>query len=191
MRRRAGRTIAPRWTVAARRTIAPRRPLTPGRSVTPGRTVASSTIASRRRGPTLCSMYRTSAFERNRCKHQSRILESVPRRRMQCEPHDASLRALNMAITRETVLHVAKLARLELGDSELERMQKDLGNILEYVNSLAELDTASVPETTQVAVLGTPLRADQVEPSLANEVALSQAPRSAGGGFAVPAFVDE
>ncbi len=43
---------------------------------------------------------------------------------------------LIMAITRETVLHVAKLARLELGDSEIDRMQKDLGNILEYVNSL-------------------------------------------------------
>jgi aspartyl-tRNA(Asn)/glutamyl-tRNA(Gln) amidotransferase subunit C len=98
---------------------------------------------------------------------------------------------LNMAITRETVLHVAKLARLELGDSEIDRMQKDLGNILEYVNSLAELDTAAIEETTQVAVLGAPLRADVVEASLPNDVALREAPRTAGGGFAVPAFVDE
>ena len=96
-----------------------------------------------------------------------------------------------MAITRETVLHVAKLARLELADTEIDRMQRDLGNILEYVNSLAELDTASVAETTQVAVLGTPLREDDVQPSLANEQALRGAPRSSGGGFAVPAFVDE
>lgn len=98
---------------------------------------------------------------------------------------------LNMAITRETVLHVAKLARLELGDSEIDRMQKDLGNILEYVKSLAELDTSSVAETAQVAVLGAPLRPDAVEPSLPNEVALREAPRSASGGFAVPAFVEE
>ena len=98
---------------------------------------------------------------------------------------------LNMAITRETVLHVAKLARLELEDSEIDRMQKDLGNILEYVNSLAELDTDAVPETTQVAVLGAPLRRDVVEAGLSNEVALREAPRSAGGGFAVPAFVEE
>ena len=97
---------------------------------------------------------------------------------------------LIMAITRETVLHVAKLARLELGDSEIDRMQKDLGNILEYVNSLAELDTDSVSETTQL-VQGAPLRSDVVVPSLPNEVALREAPRSAGGGFAVPAFVDE
>ena len=96
-----------------------------------------------------------------------------------------------MAITRETVLHVTKLARLELEDSEIDRMQKDLGNILEYVNSLAELDTTSVAETTQVAVLGAPLRPDQVEPSLSNEAALSGAPRSVSGGFAVPAFVEE
>ena len=46
-------------------------------------------------------------------------------------------------------------------------------------------------DTTQVAVLGAPLRADVVEPSLANDVALREAPRSSGGGFAVPAFVDE
>jgi aspartyl-tRNA(Asn)/glutamyl-tRNA(Gln) amidotransferase subunit C len=98
---------------------------------------------------------------------------------------------LIMAITRETVLHVAKLARLELADSEIDRMQKDLGNILEYVNSLAELDTASVEETTQFAALGAPLRPDVVEPSLPNELALREAPRSSGGGFAVPAFVDE
>ncbi|MEP7052219.1 MAG: Asp-tRNA(Asn)/Glu-tRNA(Gln) amidotransferase subunit GatC [Pseudomonadota bacterium] len=96
-----------------------------------------------------------------------------------------------MAITRETVLHVAKLARLELEDSEIDRMQKDLGNILEYVNSLAELDTDSVTETTQVAASGAPFRKDVVEPSLSNEIALREAPRSAGGGFAVPAFVEE
>ena len=98
---------------------------------------------------------------------------------------------LIMAITRETVLHVAKLARLELEDSEIDRMQKDLGNILEYVNSLAELDTDSVLETTQVAVLGAPLRPDVVQPSLSHDVALREAPRAAGGGFAVPAFVEE
>lgn len=101
------------------------------------------------------------------------------------------VRAAPMAITRETVLHVAKLARLELEDDEIDRMQKDLGNILEYVNSLAELDTASVAETTQVAVVGAPLRPDQVEPSLTNDAALRGAPRSANGGFAVPAFVEE
>lgn len=98
---------------------------------------------------------------------------------------------LPMAITRETVLHVAKLARLELDDREIDRMQKDLDNILEYVNSLSELDTDDVAETTQVAVIGAPFRADAVRPGLSHELALREAPRSASGGFAVPAFVDE
>ena len=123
------------------------------------------------------------------------IVESTALRRSPCECRTRAMvlasAPRNMAITRDTVLHVAKLARLELGDGEIDRMQKDLGNILEYVNSLAELDTATVEETTQVAVLGAPLRPDVVEPSLANEVALREAPRSSGGGFAVPAFVDE
>jgi aspartyl-tRNA(Asn)/glutamyl-tRNA(Gln) amidotransferase subunit C len=96
-----------------------------------------------------------------------------------------------MAITRETVLHIAKLARLELSSAELDHMQRDLGSILEYVDSLRELDTASVPETTQVGAPTAPLREDSVVVGLSNQVALEQAPRSAAGGFAVPAFVDE
>ena len=52
-----------------------------------------------------------------------------------------------MAITRETVLHVAKLARLELEEAEIDRMQRDLDGILEYVNQLSELDTSAVAET--------------------------------------------
>lgn len=96
-----------------------------------------------------------------------------------------------MAITRQTVLHVAKLARLELAESEIDNMQRDLGNILDYVESLANLDTSAVQETAQLAVAGAPLRTDGVEQGLPNELALREAPRSSGGGFAVPAFVDE
>jgi aspartyl-tRNA(Asn)/glutamyl-tRNA(Gln) amidotransferase subunit C len=96
-----------------------------------------------------------------------------------------------MAITRDNVLHVAKLARLELTEAEIDRMQRDLDGILEYVNQLAELDTKDVPATTQVAVVAAPFRTDQPVPSLAHDVALSQAPRSSSDGFAVPAFVDE
>ncbi len=96
-----------------------------------------------------------------------------------------------MAITRDNVLHVAKLARLELSEQEIDRMQRDLDGILEYVNQLSELDTSDVPATTQVAVVAAPFRADEPRPSLPHDVALSQAPRSSSAGFAVPAFVDE
>jgi aspartyl-tRNA(Asn)/glutamyl-tRNA(Gln) amidotransferase subunit C len=96
-----------------------------------------------------------------------------------------------MAITRDTVLHVAKLARLELDPNEIELLQHDLGSFLEYVETLKELDTSAVEETAQVAVVEAPLRADEVRPGVNTEVALAEAPRKAGGGFAVPAFVDE
>jgi aspartyl-tRNA(Asn)/glutamyl-tRNA(Gln) amidotransferase subunit C len=96
-----------------------------------------------------------------------------------------------MAITRETVLHVAKLARLELAPDEVENMQRDLGNILGYVEQLAALDTDGVPETSHVAANVSAFRADAVQPSLPNADALAAAPRHAEGGFAVPAFVDD
>jgi aspartyl-tRNA(Asn)/glutamyl-tRNA(Gln) amidotransferase subunit C len=96
-----------------------------------------------------------------------------------------------MAITRDNVLHVAKLARLELTEAEIDRMQRDLDGILEYVNQLSELDTKDVPATTQVAVVAAPFRGDEPRPSLPHDLALSQAPRSSSDGFAVPGFVDE
>jgi aspartyl-tRNA(Asn)/glutamyl-tRNA(Gln) amidotransferase subunit C len=96
-----------------------------------------------------------------------------------------------MAITRDNVLHVAKLARLELSEQEIDRMQRDLDGILEYVNQLSELDTSNVPATAQVAVVAAPFRADEPRASLPHDVALSQAPRCSSAGFAVPAFVDE
>ena len=96
-----------------------------------------------------------------------------------------------MAITRDNVLHVAKLARLELTETEIDRMQRDLNGILEYVNQLSELDTTNVEATTQVAVVAAPFRGDVPHVSIPHDLALSQAPRSASDGFAVPAFVDE
>jgi aspartyl-tRNA(Asn)/glutamyl-tRNA(Gln) amidotransferase subunit C len=96
-----------------------------------------------------------------------------------------------MAITRDNVLHVAKLARLELSEAEIDKMQRDLDGILEYVNQLSELDTKDVAATTQVAVVAAPFRGDVPVPSLPHDLALGQAPRSNSDGFAVPAFVDE
>ncbi len=96
-----------------------------------------------------------------------------------------------MAITRDNVLHVAKLARLELTETEIDRMQRDLNGILDYVNQLSELDTTNVEATTQVAVVAAPFRGDVPHVSIAHDLALSQAPRSSSDGFAVPGFVDE
>ena len=96
-----------------------------------------------------------------------------------------------MTLKREDVIHVAKLARLELEDDEIEPMLRDLGQILDYVAELSALDTSAVPPTAQVAVQRAPLREDSLQPGLSPEVALAEAPRHSELGFAVPAFVEE
>jgi aspartyl-tRNA(Asn)/glutamyl-tRNA(Gln) amidotransferase subunit C len=96
-----------------------------------------------------------------------------------------------MAITRTNVLHIAKLARLELADSEVEHMMRDLDKILAYVALLDELDTSDVPATAHVAVHRAPARADLVVQGLDTDTALAEAPRKSDEGFAVPAFMDE
>ena len=96
-----------------------------------------------------------------------------------------------MAITRKDVLHIAKLARLELAESEVENMIVDLDKIIAYVALLNELDTANVPPTAHIAVSSAPGRADEVVPGLDTDSALAEAPRRSDEGFAVPAFMDE
>ena len=95
------------------------------------------------------------------------------------------------AITRETVLSVARLARLELDEADVDRMQADLGRILEYVGELASVDTTAIAETAHVGDEATPLRADALLPGIATDVAIAEAPRGGEGGFAVPAFMDD
>jgi aspartyl-tRNA(Asn)/glutamyl-tRNA(Gln) amidotransferase subunit C len=96
-----------------------------------------------------------------------------------------------LTITREAVLSVARLARLELASDEVEAMRESLGKILGYVAELGELATEGVPETAHVAAERAPLREDRLVPSLDTDTATAEAPRRSGGGFAVPAFVDE
>lgn len=96
-----------------------------------------------------------------------------------------------MSISREHVLHVARLARLSLTEAEVQRMVTDLGKILEHVEKLQAVDTSGVALTSYVAVERAPFRSDSPLAGVLGDVALSQAPRHAEGGFAVPGFVDE
>jgi aspartyl-tRNA(Asn)/glutamyl-tRNA(Gln) amidotransferase subunit C len=89
-------------------------------------------------------------------------------------------------IDREQVLHVARLARLELSEDEVERMASELSGILEHVDRIAELDLEDVEPTTHVVALENVWRADEPVPSLPRERALEQAPDPAEGAFRVP-----
>jgi aspartyl-tRNA(Asn)/glutamyl-tRNA(Gln) amidotransferase subunit C len=89
-------------------------------------------------------------------------------------------------IDRETVLHVARLARLELADDEVERMVGELGGVLEHIATIAQLDLEGVPPTSHVVEVANTLREDEPQPCLSQAQALANAPAVLDQGFAVP-----
>jgi aspartyl-tRNA(Asn)/glutamyl-tRNA(Gln) amidotransferase subunit C len=91
-------------------------------------------------------------------------------------------------IDREEVLHVARLARLALGEEEIEPIARELSAVLDHVAKIGELSLEHVPPTTHVVELTGALRADEPRPCLPREVALEQAPAVADDGFLVPSL---
>jgi aspartyl-tRNA(Asn)/glutamyl-tRNA(Gln) amidotransferase subunit C len=91
-----------------------------------------------------------------------------------------------MAITREEVLHVARLARLELTEDEVERFTEQLSAILEAVAKVSELDLSDVEPTAHPLDLVNVWAEDEPRPSIALEEALANAPEREGGFFKVP-----
>jgi aspartyl-tRNA(Asn)/glutamyl-tRNA(Gln) amidotransferase subunit C len=89
-------------------------------------------------------------------------------------------------IDREQVLHVARLARLELTEDEVGRMPGELSTILEHIETMTELKLDDVEPTSHVVELQNVLRPDVPRPSLPRERALEQAPDAAEDGFRVP-----
>lgn len=68
-----------------------------------------------------------------------------------------------MALTKEDVLKVANLARIELTDDQVVKFQKQLGAVLDYIEQLNKVDTQGVEETAQVTGLENVTRADEVK----------------------------
>jgi aspartyl-tRNA(Asn)/glutamyl-tRNA(Gln) amidotransferase subunit C len=89
-------------------------------------------------------------------------------------------------LDREQVLHVARLARLELNDDEVEHMAQELSHILEHVERIRELDLDGVPPTSHVVDVAGVTRPDEPVPGLSHEAALASAPEPVEGGFGVP-----
>ncbi len=92
-----------------------------------------------------------------------------------------------MAITREDVLHVAALARLEIPEDEVDAVRDQLGAILEAVGKVSELDLADVEPMTHPLDLVNAWAEDVPRPSLPRDEALANAPDPADGSFRVPA----
>jgi len=91
-----------------------------------------------------------------------------------------------MAIAREDVLHVARLARLELREDEVERLTEELGAILDAVGKVAELELADVPPTSHPLDVVNVWAEDVPEPSLPLDDVLANAPAMDGPLFQVP-----
>jgi aspartyl-tRNA(Asn)/glutamyl-tRNA(Gln) amidotransferase subunit C len=91
-----------------------------------------------------------------------------------------------MAITREQVLHVASLARLDLREDEIERLTRELGAILEAVGKVAELDLDEVLPTSHPLDVVNVLADDEPRASLTLEEAFANAPAREGDLFRVP-----
>ncbi len=96
-----------------------------------------------------------------------------------------------MAITRSDVENVALLARLQLSESELDRLAGELANIVGYVDQLAEVDTTGVEPMAHAVEVHNVFVDDVVEPSLPREAALSNAPRHNERGYLVPPVLGE
>jgi aspartyl-tRNA(Asn)/glutamyl-tRNA(Gln) amidotransferase subunit C len=89
-------------------------------------------------------------------------------------------------LERDQVLHVARLARLELGEEDVARMAEELSKVLDHIEKIRELDLEGVAPTSHVIDVVNALRPDDPTPSLPREVILAAAPEPLHDGFGVP-----
>lgn len=95
-----------------------------------------------------------------------------------------------MKLSHEEVLHIARLARLGLTESEIDRLSEQLSHILENFEVLQQVDTTGVPPTAQSIALQSVMRDDEVTPSLPADDILANAPRREGDCFRVRAVLE-
>jgi aspartyl-tRNA(Asn)/glutamyl-tRNA(Gln) amidotransferase subunit C len=94
-----------------------------------------------------------------------------------------------MSVSREEVRHIADLARLDFSEDGEEKMADELGDILDYVDKLNELDTSGVPPMSHVLDVTDVSRPDEVESRIDRDQALESAPDTDGEHFRVPKVI--
>lgn len=95
-----------------------------------------------------------------------------------------------MEITADTVRGLAALACLELDDDEVERMRRDLTQMLDYVEQLSALDVSDVPPTAHVLDVATPFRADDEVRRLPVSEVVRNAPQHDDRSYVVPKVIE-
>ena len=95
-----------------------------------------------------------------------------------------------MALDKKAVAHIAALARIRVGEAELEPLAGELSRIVGWFEQLREVDTEGVAPMTSVAAKGLPMREDIVTDGARRDAILGNAPHTARGFFAVPKVVE-
>lgn len=95
-----------------------------------------------------------------------------------------------MALSRDEVLHIARLARIGVTDDDVKRLSSQLSTILDHFTALQQLDTTGVPPTSHALRLVNVMRDDTDRPSLPAGATLANAPESDDGFFRVRAVLE-
>ena len=95
-----------------------------------------------------------------------------------------------MKITKDEVLYVADLARLDLDEASIDKFAGQIATILDYVDKLNEVDTAGVRPTSHAISLTNAFRKDEQEQHLERDKALANAPQKEEGNFVVPKIIE-
>jgi len=94
-----------------------------------------------------------------------------------------------MAISKEEIIHIAKLASLNLSDAEIERYANDMTEILGYANMINSVNTDEIKETIAANENYNVFRKDEVIPSMDRDVLLQNAPSKDDGMFRIPKVI--
>ncbi|MDO9565954.1 MAG: Asp-tRNA(Asn)/Glu-tRNA(Gln) amidotransferase subunit GatC [Candidatus Desulfaltia sp.] len=95
-----------------------------------------------------------------------------------------------MKITKDEVVYTADLARLDLDENSINRLAEQIGDILEYVDTLNSVDTKGITPTSHAVFLSNAFREDEVKESIGADKALANAPEKEGGNFIVPKVIN-
>ncbi|NBC18677.1 MAG: Asp-tRNA(Asn)/Glu-tRNA(Gln) amidotransferase subunit GatC [Bacteroidetes bacterium] len=105
-------------------------------------------------------------------------------------PSDTSPPDSSMALSTDEVRYIARLARLRFSPDEQEQLAQDMGKVLDYMDTLDELDTSGVPPMSHVLDLYNVHRDDKVASRIDHDDALRNAPDADGDYFRVPKVID-
>jgi aspartyl-tRNA(Asn)/glutamyl-tRNA(Gln) amidotransferase subunit C len=95
----------------------------------------------------------------------------------------------HVKISKEEVKHVADLARLDMDENSIQLFSKQIGNILQYIDTLKSVDTEKANLTPHAVFLPNAFRKDEVKDHIDRNLALANAPEKENGNFLVPKVI--